>query len=269
MIGAETPPEQWTHVWLDGVSRTSACLAQLLLTQGPLADRVRPDLKIAPAPPASGIERAHGTHASLIIGDAALQLPDRLNVRVDLGQCWKEWTGLPFVFALWVGRTDLSPEAVETVRMAGISGLQSLRNGDFDPSMDAQTHRYLHHRIRYDLDDRATMGLMRFASLGFRAGLLQREHFSLYSPQTHPSAERTAWSDLLPIGPSTDVERVLDLYEGAPFARTDGCCRDAEPFRAQSKLPSRYRDSFQTPDGGFAKAIWTPSRCSPHHSFTG
>lgn len=57
-------------------------------------------------------EAAHD--ARLLIGDAALKLFDesarggpwaaRYPWRADLGATWKEWTGLPFVFAVWVAR---------------------------------------------------------------------------------------------------------------------------------------------------------------------
>ncbi|MES2522161.1 MAG: menaquinone biosynthesis protein [Gemmatimonadota bacterium] len=52
--------------------------------------------------------------ARLVIGDAALRLFDdagrggpwatRYPHRVDLGGAWKDWTGLPFVFAVWVAQ---------------------------------------------------------------------------------------------------------------------------------------------------------------------
>lgn len=52
--------------------------------------------------------------ARLVIGDAALRLADeadrgglwakRYPHRVDLGDAWKQWTGLPFVFAVWVAQ---------------------------------------------------------------------------------------------------------------------------------------------------------------------
>jgi len=50
--------------------------------------------------------------AYLSIGDEALYLRKRLRsfpgYRVyDLGELWYEWTGLPFVFALWVIRADV------------------------------------------------------------------------------------------------------------------------------------------------------------------
>ena len=52
--------------------------------------------------------------ARLVIGDAALRLFDDANrggpwakrypYRADLGAAWKDWTGLPFVFAVWVAQ---------------------------------------------------------------------------------------------------------------------------------------------------------------------
>ncbi len=50
--------------------------------------------------------------ARLVIGDAALMLADsrrktgdaRYPYAYDLGDEWKEWTGLPFVFAVWVAQ---------------------------------------------------------------------------------------------------------------------------------------------------------------------
>lgn len=55
--------------------------------------------------------------ARLVIGDAALLLSSRVRTRLagrpgasdypyvyDLGECWKQWTGLPFVFAVWVAQ---------------------------------------------------------------------------------------------------------------------------------------------------------------------
>lgn len=50
--------------------------------------------------------------ARLVIGDAALLLDStgrgsRYDYAYDLGEMWKEWTGLPFVFAVWVARRQI------------------------------------------------------------------------------------------------------------------------------------------------------------------
>ncbi|HJP59663.1 MAG TPA: menaquinone biosynthesis protein, partial [Gemmatimonadaceae bacterium] len=48
------------------------------------------------------------TDARLVIGDAALVLGssrrDRYPYVYDLGEMWKQWTGQPFVFAVWVAQ---------------------------------------------------------------------------------------------------------------------------------------------------------------------
>lgn len=57
--------------------------------------------------------------ARLVIGDAALLLNSASSANstpeysfaYDLGDVWKEWTGLPFVFAVWVAQRDLDVNA--------------------------------------------------------------------------------------------------------------------------------------------------------------
>jgi chorismate dehydratase len=53
----------------------------------------------------------------LVIGDAALYLSTLsvYPIRVDLGEAWKEWTGLPFVFAVWAARRDTPMSAATAV----------------------------------------------------------------------------------------------------------------------------------------------------------
>jgi chorismate dehydratase len=64
------------------------------------------------------VEDAGDTDARLVIGDAALVLGSNHRRRYpfvyDLGQTWKEWTGQPFVFAVWVAQrsTDVKEALV-------------------------------------------------------------------------------------------------------------------------------------------------------------
>ncbi|HEY8833620.1 MAG TPA: menaquinone biosynthesis protein [Gemmatimonadaceae bacterium] len=54
------------------------------------------------------VDTASDADARLVIGDAALVLGsnhrDRYPFVYDLGQIWKDWTGQPFVFAVWVAQ---------------------------------------------------------------------------------------------------------------------------------------------------------------------
>lgn len=103
------------RVALGSTSRTSVRLAQLLL-----ADRygIAPDYYTCPPDLRMMMQEAE---AAVLIGDAALRasLHDapRLGLQVhDLGRMWHEWTGLPFVFALWGVRRDYLRRAPATVR---------------------------------------------------------------------------------------------------------------------------------------------------------
>jgi chorismate dehydratase len=63
--------------------------------------------------------------ARLVIGDAALLLSSAKNApydhAYDLGQVWKDWTGLPFVFAVWVAQRNVRVEEALAVHAALIN----------------------------------------------------------------------------------------------------------------------------------------------------
>jgi chorismate dehydratase len=96
-------------------SRTSVLLLDLLCRH---RWGVRPRFATARAE-APDLEALEGLphEGVLVIGDAALLLAaeSRYPVRVDLGEAWKEWTGLPFVFAVWAARRDARNSAVQAV----------------------------------------------------------------------------------------------------------------------------------------------------------
>ena len=172
LLVGERPLAEWTEVVLDGESRTSVILAQVLL-RGPLG---RADLPVRPVDPGTGAFHAQGTVGAVIIGDAARNVPERLAVKIDLGSVWQQWTGLPFVFAVWAGRPDLDPHVIEGLRRAAERGLPERETAC------AEDRRYLTEHVRYVLDDRAMMGLRRFVALAQCEGLLGEGELSLYGP---------------------------------------------------------------------------------------
>jgi len=64
-----------------------------------------------PLPPRDGFFPSPRADARLVIGDAALTLraSGGWPFLLDLGAAWTDLTGLPFVYARWVVRCDLSP----------------------------------------------------------------------------------------------------------------------------------------------------------------
>src|SRR3954452_152502 len=103
---SRAPWQQIRSVALDAGSRTSAALTQVLLRK---RYGVTPD--VVPLALEQSAEDA-GADAVLLIGDRAMRacLPG-FAYAFDLGQEWYDWTGLPFVYAVWAVRpgVDLGP----------------------------------------------------------------------------------------------------------------------------------------------------------------
>jgi chorismate dehydratase len=108
------------RVALGSTSRTTVRLAQLVLAE---RHHVTPDYFTCPPDLGLMMQEAR---AAVLIGDAALRASlydaPRLGLEVhDMGLMWKEWTGLPFVFAVWAARRDFlerSPQMVADVHDA-------------------------------------------------------------------------------------------------------------------------------------------------------
>jgi chorismate dehydratase len=99
-------------------SRTSALLLDLLCRH---RWRVRPKFATVRAESADlAALRSFPHDAVLVIGDAALMLAaeGRYPYTVDLGSAWKDWTGLPFVFAVWAARREAEHGAVRRAHRA-------------------------------------------------------------------------------------------------------------------------------------------------------
>ncbi|MGQ9483693.1 MAG: menaquinone biosynthetic enzyme MqnA/MqnD family protein [Desulfosoma sp.] len=116
--------------------------------------------------------------AFLAIGDEALLWSRHAPYpyRYDLAEVWHGWTGLPFVFALWVVRRDVAARAPELVREAARClweskswGLQHLdllcREGARSGFLDPVALRCYYDTFIFDLHEKAVQGLQLFYGL--------------------------------------------------------------------------------------------------------
>jgi chorismate dehydratase len=105
-------------VLLSASSRTSVALLELLCRD---VWKVKPKLAEARAE-AQDLDALAGLphEAVLVIGDAALALAARRTYphRYDLGEEWKQWTGLPFVFAVWAARRSAASASISLAHRA-------------------------------------------------------------------------------------------------------------------------------------------------------
>ncbi len=116
--------------------------------------------------------------AGVLIGDVALralyEAPRRGLAVTDLGQAWREWTGLPMVFAVWAVRRDFAaahPGLVKEVHEAFLRS-RDLCLAELDQvaesaarweSFDAATLASYFRALDFSLGDRQVAGLREFA----------------------------------------------------------------------------------------------------------
>jgi chorismate dehydratase len=160
------------RVALGSTSRTTVLLAQMWLAE---VHRVRPEYFSCPPDLGAMMQEAAG---AVLIGDAALRAtydaPRRgLHVH-DLGAAWRDWTGLPMVFAVWAVRREFvlaQPGVVKDVHEAFLDSrdrasrqveevaARAARWEEFDPATLATYFRTLD----FSLGPRQLAGLAEFA----------------------------------------------------------------------------------------------------------
>ncbi|MDP7028669.1 MAG: menaquinone biosynthesis protein [Phycisphaerales bacterium] len=161
-VFSRKPLDQVGRIHCDTDSHTSIALLRVLL-----AEYWKCDPELVPLGSDDDVE------ATLLIGDKVIGPtgdPAAWPCQVDLGEIWKQHTGLPFVFAVWMGRA----EERDRIRRVGrvldrqlrlnqhrLREIVSKEAGDHGWSRDA-ARDYLTRHIRYAFTDREREGLQTF-----------------------------------------------------------------------------------------------------------
>ena len=157
---SKVPLPEIRTVLLDYQSRTSVVLAKILFDQfwkqKPVFEAAGPDF----------IHRIDGTTAAVVIGDRALRLRPVFENIYDLGEAWKQLTGLPFVFAAWISNKELDRGWVERFNQANAFGVQnSLLVSKQSTEIGFELEKYYTHYLSYKLDEEKLKGLHLFLSM--------------------------------------------------------------------------------------------------------
>ena len=158
---------------LDLSSRTSVALTRVLCAR---KWKIEPEFTPAEPDLEAMLRRAD---AALVIGDPAFDIdPGKHNVtKVDLGAEWQALTGLPFVYAMWVGRPGAaSPRQVHALQQARDRGLANLpaiarHESDGDRAYEQKALAYLRDNLKYTLGEAEQAGLRRFHELATEVGV--------------------------------------------------------------------------------------------------
>jgi chorismate dehydratase len=151
---------------VDEGSRTSATLARVLL-----AERFGIHPVIEPLPIGAGLDDT-SADAVLLIGDRAIgSHRGSFQLVWDLGDEWCRWKGLPFVFAVWAARSDVSADELARIEpllaaarnsgkanLAAIASAEASAHGLTVP----QCLSYLRDNLHYDLGPREREALSAF-----------------------------------------------------------------------------------------------------------
>ena len=157
---------------LDEGSRTSATLARIMLLERYGVDPAR-----KPLPIEMSVQHTDAD-AILLIGDRAMHAPqEEFHTVWDLGEEWLTWTGLPFVFAMWVARRGVASAHVEEMlseaRDRGVARISEIARREAAklniPVESAE--RYLTDNLYFRLTSAERSGLRLFQQLSVQAGL--------------------------------------------------------------------------------------------------
>lgn len=141
---SDVPIHEVEDILLDYQSCTSVALLKILLKEH---WRISPRLIEA----SEGYEGCiRGATAGLVIGDRAFLQRLQSKFIYDLGLVWKEMTGLPFVFAVWISNKQLTPgfiSAFNNVNKFGLTEVEAVIRENSHALYDL--HHYYTENIKY------------------------------------------------------------------------------------------------------------------------
>jgi chorismate dehydratase len=165
--------EDIRSVALDESSRTSATLVKVIFREF-----LQHEPEWTTRAPNLG-EMLDKNDAALIIGDPGMAFPRQgLNVW-DMASLWNEYTGLGFVFAMWMVRDDAIEHARAVdfagARDEGVTQIEEIVRSYQDkiPMRVEELRNYLTKNIVFNVDESMEKGLRLYFELAFKHGLVE------------------------------------------------------------------------------------------------
>ena len=164
-------------VALDSSSQTSVFLTKILFREflgfDPEWRVVEPDIKTMLAE----------SDAALLIGDPALAITRSQTVKTfDLAELWNGFTGLGFVFAMWMTKREKCPVDFAAARDEGLAHLEEIAaNYQTEIPIGRENMiEYLSQNISYSIDESMKNGMELYFDLAKKNGLLTENRPLVY-----------------------------------------------------------------------------------------
>ncbi|RNL52463.1 menaquinone biosynthetic enzyme MqnA/MqnD family protein [Pedobacter jejuensis] len=151
-IFSDVPIDEIKTLKLDAHSRTSNNLAKVLLK---FYWKQEVDFTTEPLAKADAI---------VLIGDRTFGKKDDYAFVYDMGEEWKNFTGLPFMYAAWVANKEISHEFKDEFNAALKFGLAHRKEvlQDLPKSPNFDLEDYLYHKLQFDVTADRTKALQLF-----------------------------------------------------------------------------------------------------------
>lgn len=171
-LAHRVPIAKIRRVAVDPNSRSSAALLRVIL-------QCRYGLAPEYYPRAAGTTLA-AHEAMLVFGDEAITVAGKegFTPALDLGEEWTEWTGLPFVFAVWAVQRPVAggsplPYRLRQAKQEGLAQIEDVIR-DSTEGTEGRRRDYLTRVIRYDLGAAEQQGIRKFQEYLHELKLVER-----------------------------------------------------------------------------------------------
>ncbi len=166
VVMSDTPIQDVETIWLDSHSMTSALLTRILAAE---LWNIKPRWKeltdySVPGKPKEG-------EAFLLIGDKVFDCEGRFKYTYDLADCWRELTGKPFVFAVWIARKGTAPAVIDALERSLTFGVERIWEAivEYGHYGKGYAYSYLTENIDFLFDNQKHKALELFWEKGLKA----------------------------------------------------------------------------------------------------
>lgn len=167
LVSKNTQLENIRSVALDESSRTSATLVKVIFRE--FLDH-EPEWTTRSPHLGEMLER---NDAALIIGDPGMTFP-RTGLKVwDMAALWRNYTGLGFVFAMWMVRDEEIDVDFGGARDEGVTSIEEIIDA-YKDKIPMDLRRYLTENIVYRIDEQMQRGLQLYYELAHKHGLIEQ-----------------------------------------------------------------------------------------------
>jgi chorismate dehydratase len=165
MLLSNCPFDEIKTIYLDYRSRSSVALSKVLAK-----NFWRKDYNWINTSKGFDFINIGRDEAVVLIGDQCFEFENRFRFNIDLAMAWKEFTGLPFVFACWTANKVLNNDFIKEFNTALQSGVINIdavveKFGKTGTIVGNTLKNYLTENIDYDFDDNKKKALDLFLEL--------------------------------------------------------------------------------------------------------